>query len=71
MNVYTMNVELSNGIVYQHPYHLGTILDVAMTVVMEKLRQPTTTSVALRRDNQLVGIYDYRDLEERENLPQN
>lgn len=65
---YTMNVEKApsdgvKGAVIQHPFHLGTEHRIAVQFVMEQLRAPGVMSVALYRDQRLVKIYDYRDLD--------
>lgn len=52
------------GEVRQHPYHLGTDLNVAMTFVYEQLRQKDVMSVCLREGRKVVGIYDFADLPE-------
>jgi len=58
---YTMDVETAAG-VRQHPYHLGTIFEIAERCVLEKVADPKTYSVALRRGDELIGIYDWRSL---------
>ena len=58
---YTMDIETAAG-VKQDPWHLGTIFAVAESFVLEALRRPETRTVALRCGGQLVGIYDWRSL---------
>lgn len=58
---YHMDVETAEG-VKPHGFHLGTNLRVAEGFVHEKLKQPEVMSVALRLDNELVRVYDFRDL---------
>jgi len=61
-DVYTMNVETSEG-VKQHPYHLGTDHAIAETFVKEELEKDDVKSVALKQKGKTVKIYDWRDLE--------
>lgn len=60
---YTMDIETAAG-VKQHPFHLGTIREIAETFVLEALRRPEVRTVALRLNRNLIGIYDWRDLPE-------
>jgi hypothetical protein len=61
VSVLTMSIETGEG-VHRHPYHLGTVVETAMSFVIEQLRKPEVRSVALREGPKLIGIYDFRDL---------
>lgn len=63
---YTMNIEAPEGVINQHPYHLGTIHYVAEALVIERLQsvRSPVVSIALYQDGKLVKIYDHRDLED-------
>jgi hypothetical protein len=58
---YTMDIETADG-VHQHPFHLGTIHQIAEGFVLEKLADPQVRSIALRRNRKLIAIYDWRAL---------
>lgn len=60
-DTYTMHIETAAGI-RQHPWHLGTLFEVAESFVLEALQRPGVMTIALRCGNELVGIYDWRAL---------
>lgn len=64
VDVYQMFVE-KDGEISPHKFHLGTDFKVAEPFVFEQLENGAD-SVALRLGRQLIKIYDYRDLLERE-----
>ena len=55
-----MDIEIEG--VNRHPWHLGTDRKIAETFVREQLCKRGVKSVALRCDDKLVRIYDWRDL---------
>jgi len=61
---YNMHVENEDGSVTPHPYHLGTDLKMAETIVLERLANThrPCISIALRWGSKLNRIYDHRDL---------
>lgn len=54
--IYTMDVETDNEN-YQHPFHLGTDRNVALSFVSEQLARDDVKSVALRYDGKVDTIF--------------
>ena len=65
---FNMTLELEDGSLRRHGFHLGTDLKVALTFVHNALRNVGARSVALYLGNDLHAIYDWRDLPENEGL---
>lgn len=59
---YTMHIETDDG-VSNHPFHLGSDMNVAERFVLEALNRPEVKSIALRKDKKLVRIYDWNDID--------
>lgn len=65
---YNMTLELEDGTLRPHGFHLGTHRPLAMTFVHNALRNMGARSVALYLGTEQEGIYDWRDLPENEGL---
>ena len=67
---FNMTLELEDGSLKPHGFHLGTDLKVALTFVHNALRNMGARSVALYLGQERHAIYDWRDLPENEGLDQ-
>ena len=60
--MYTLSIETKPGESYQHGYHLGTDLDLAKSIAVDRYHgrvregMPTVT-VAIMKDGKLVDCY--------------
>ena len=65
---YNMTLELEDGTLRRHGFHLGTDRRVALSFVYNALRNMGARSVALYLGTNREGLYDWRDLPEYEGL---
>jgi len=59
MTPFILSIEPTNAPVYQHPYHLGTIENIARTIAVDYFKaNPNTKTVALMRDGHVEDVFD-------------
>lgn len=65
---FNMTLELHDGTLRPHGFHLGTHKPLALTFVFNALRNMGARTVALYLGTELDAIYDWRDLPENAEL---
>ena len=57
---YVLSIEQADGIVRQHGYHLGTDLELAKKIAVERFDAVNAMSVALQRKGERTRYFDFR-----------
>jgi hypothetical protein len=71
MSTFTLSIEPVDGATFQHPFHLGTIEDIARKLAEETFHGRNaygkhTITVALMRDRKIIDVFDGQWVNSRE-----